>query len=239
MAKRGNEQTPPRSNSNLRVRWVEVELNGSDATIEEALRTVERMRRPVIEPPPMPKRIVSTTTPANGENAAPQDPTLFDSEGQGQTEGGGAEPTPDSNGDNRAGTEAQRKKRGEGVNRDRNAGLAIVKSLNLQPDGKESLKGFVAQKKPKTQEEHIAVYLYYLTKVLEAEKVGFSHIYTCFKETGERMPGDLPQTCRNAASKKGWIDTSDADDLKGTTRGDNLVEKDLPRAPDSAGEGTK
>lgn len=38
MAKRANEQTPQKPNSSLRVRWVEVELNGSDTSIEEALR---------------------------------------------------------------------------------------------------------------------------------------------------------------------------------------------------------
>jgi hypothetical protein len=69
MAKRGNEQPAQKPHSSLRVRWVEVELNGSDTSIEEALRTVERMRRPVIEAPPAPKRIASTVTPANGDNA--------------------------------------------------------------------------------------------------------------------------------------------------------------------------
>jgi hypothetical protein len=41
MAKRTSEQTLHRPNGNLRVRWVEVELNGSDTTIEEALRKQE------------------------------------------------------------------------------------------------------------------------------------------------------------------------------------------------------
>jgi hypothetical protein len=97
----------------------------------------------------------------------------------------------------------------------------------------------VTTKKPKTQEEHIAVYIYYLKNVLEEANVGFSHIFTCFKETKAKMPLDLPQTCRNAASNKGWIDTSDANDLKRTTRGDNLVEKDLPRAGGAADDGAK
>jgi hypothetical protein len=216
------------------MRILYVELNGSNASLQEGLRTlVAAMNKPV-QVAPAPRRLVANQnvpTPAaqeaeadlfNQEQAAVESPDVEVGEPAGPTQNG-----------------APRRKRGEGLNRDKNAGLAIVKSLNLHPDGKESLKDFVAQKKPKTQEEHVAVYIYYLKNVLEEANVGFSHIYTCFKETGERMPGDLPQTCRNAASKKGWIDTADANDLKRTTRGDNLVAKDLPRAANGGDDGAK
>jgi hypothetical protein len=131
--------------------------------------------------------------------------------------------------------EQPRRKRGDGNgNRDRNSGLSLVKSLDLMPEGKETLKVFVNGKNPQNQMEHIAVYIYYLKAVLEEQKVGFDHVFTCFKETGERMPLDLPQTCRNAASSKGWIDTAEPDDLKITTKGVNFVEKELPMKKDAS-----
>jgi hypothetical protein len=219
MARGNNDREQGPEKGKIRVFFAEVE--GSNQTLQDVLRTVSHMLpRPVqVQVPP---KLVQNGT---ASSARPPEPDLFnqgaaapeviESAGVEQSDAG-------SNG-------TTRRKRGEGANRDKNAGLAIVKSLNLQPDGKESLKDFVAKKKPKSQEEHVAVYIYYLKNVLEEANVGFAHIFTCFKETGERMPGDLPQTCRNAASKKGWLDTANANDLKRTTRGDNLVEKDLPR----------
>src|SRR5262249_58502176 len=40
---------------------------------------------------------------------------------------------------------ATRRPRGEGPKKDRNAGLSIVKTLDLRPSGKQSLKQFVAE----------------------------------------------------------------------------------------------
>lgn len=208
-----------------KIRFIIAEVEGNNQTLQDLVRTMAPMlARPVqVQVPP---KLVQNGAAGSVPSARPAEPDLFNPEPAApevietdEVE----QPDAGSNG-------ATRRKRGEGANRDKNAGLSIVKSLDLQPDGKESLKDFVAKKKPKTQEEHVAVYIYYLKNVLDEANIGFAHIYTCFKETGERMPGDLPQTCRNAASKKGWIDTADANDLKRTTRGDNLVEKDLPRA---------
>lgn len=223
MARGNNDREQSTEKGKIRVFFAEVE--GSNQTLQDVLRTLSHMLpRPVeVKVPP---KLVQNGAAGTAPHARPAEPDLFNQDAATPEVIDADESEQADSGE----ANAPRRKRGEGVNRDRNAGLAIVKTLNLQPDGKESLKDFVAKKKPKTQEEHIAVYIYYLKNVIEEPNVGFSHIFTCFKETGERMPGDLPQTCRNAASKKGWIDTAEANDLKRTTRGDNLVEKDLPRA---------
>jgi hypothetical protein len=80
VAKRANDQTPQRQNGSLRIRWVEVELNGSDTSIEEALRAVERIRRPFVDAPPTTKRVANTVFPADTENAPPEDPAAPDGE---------------------------------------------------------------------------------------------------------------------------------------------------------------
>ena len=221
---RGNHDREQRAEKG-KIRVLFIELEGNDQTLQDGLRTVAQMLPRPVEVKVSPK-LVQNSSASTAPNARPAEPDLFNQEVVTpevvQTVEGDQPDAGESN--------TPRRKRGEGANRDRNAGLAIVKALNLHPDGKESLKTFVAKKKPKSQEEHIAVYIFYLKSVIEEPAVGFDHIFTCFKETGVRMPGDLPQTCRNAASKKGWIDTADANDLKQTTRGYNLVEKDLPRA---------
>ncbi len=210
-----------------KIRVLYIELEGNNQTLQDGLRTVSQMLpRPVQVQVPS-KLIPSSAGASPSTKPDPglfnQDPVVPEEVDEVEVEKSGADEPSNT-----------RKKRGEGANRDRNAGLAIVKSLNLQPSDKESLKDFVARKRPKTQEEHIAVYIYYLKHLLEEPNIGFDHIYTCFRETGERVPGNLPQTCRNAASRGGWIDTADANDLKRTTRGDNLVEKDLPRSNSSS-----
>lgn len=232
MAKRVVEQDSGADKGGMEVLYIKV--NGSNATLQQGMRTlVEAMNKPLQVAPPAPRRLVANQNAAVAA-AQEQEPDLFNQEPSAveATESEAIEQSEPSQ------NVTTRRKRGEGLNRDRNARLTIVKSLNLHPGGKESLKDFVSKKQPKTQEEHIAVYIYYLKNVLDEANVGFNHIFTCFKETGERMPGDLSQTCRNAA-KKGWIDTADVNDLKRTTRGDNLVEKDIPRAPAAGDDGVK
>ena len=229
MARRNSEQE---GIDRSKVRVFYAEADGTTQSIQDLLRALaSTMGRPGhVQVPPK----LLQTTEAGPPSAATEPMTSTNDEEVEQAS---------QDGDGQATTEdvstASRRKRGEGINRDRNAGLTIVKSLNLQPEGKESLKAFVKAKKPQNQMEHIAVYTYYLKRTVEESKVGFSHLFTCFKEVGERRPGDLPQTCRNVASTKGWIDTADQEDLKITTRGENFVEHELPQEDQIAENGIK
>lgn len=230
---RGNNDRE-QGNDKGKIRFIIAEVEGNNQTLQDLVRTMSPLlARPVqVHIPP---KLVQNGAPGPVGPAAPADPTLFN-EPLSVDEDTVSVPA-DQSGD--ASNGAPRRKRGEGEIRDRNAGLTIVKSLNVRPDGKDSLKDFVSRKKPETQMEQIAVYVYYLKNVLEEANVGFSHIYTCFDEMGERMPGDVPQSCRNAANPKktGWIDVTNVDDITITTRGKNLVEKDLPKASGIGGNG--
>lgn len=105
---------------------------------------------------------------------------------------------------------------------------SFVKELNLYPNGKPSLREFFNQKDPKSQQERITVVLYYLYRMLETPKITCHHLFTALKEVGVRIPQFLPQTLHNISNRKGWIDSSNTDDLKTTVPGDNFVEHDLP-----------
>jgi len=105
----------------------------------------------------------------------------------------------------------------------------IVKSLGLRPRARLSQRLCYKKEAADSVGAYCRLRLL-LKRILNESSVGFSHVFTCFKDVGERVPDDLPQTCRNAASQKGWIDTATQDDLNITTRGENLVDHDLPKA---------
>ncbi|SRR6266851_4658331 len=108
--------------------------------------------------------------------------------------------------------------------------LSVVKDLNLRAQGDiPSLRDFFRAKAPKGFAEQNAVFAYYLVKSKEISPVGTNHIYTCYKEVGQRVPGAFQQSLKDTARRQGWLDTADLDDLRVSTIGENFVEHDLPR----------
>lgn len=106
---------------------------------------------------------------------------------------------------------------------------AMVKTLNLKPNGKKSFNEFVEEKKPSSNLEKCVIAVHYVANVLNESPVSADHVYTCYKIQGWRIPSDLDNTLAYTASQKAWIDTSNMSDIKLTTHGDNLVEHDLPK----------
>jgi hypothetical protein len=104
--------------------------------------------------------------------------------------------------------------------------ITFLTELNLRPKGKESFKDFVANYNIKTSEELNLLIIYYLKDVLN-EKVTLSHIYTCLKDLGKKIPTHLKQVLINNKNKKNWINLADWDDIKFTTAGMNYIEHDL------------
>lgn len=104
----------------------------------------------------------------------------------------------------------------------------MVKDLVLTAEGdKPSLKAFYSEKKPTSNYKHNVVFAYYLLKIIEKKPIGINHFYTCYKEVNKRVPSlsvSLSET-----SAKGWLDTSNMNDISITPRGENYVEHDLPK----------
>lgn len=106
----------------------------------------------------------------------------------------------------------------------------LVTNLDLSgTDTVPSLKDFYKEKNPASAQECNAVFIYYLKKIQEIEKVGIDHIYTCYKEVKARVPGKLYQNIIDTRKRKGWIITDNMDDLRIGTLGENFVEKELPK----------
>jgi hypothetical protein len=112
----------------------------------------------------------------------------------------------------------------------RKKSYSIPKDLNLQPNDEQSLVDFYSQKAPSSAMEKTTVFVYYLTNTIKREKISLDDIYACYKEVKEAVPAALRQNVADTSFRKGWLDTSDFDDIKMAIRGENLVEKNLPRA---------
>lgn len=104
----------------------------------------------------------------------------------------------------------------------------VLGDLDLKPDGKKSLKDFCGEKRPTTNEERFAVIIYYLQNTLGLSSITRDHIHTGFKDIGVKSPLDIDAALRMAASRKGWVDTSNSGDIRVTVAGENFVEHDLP-----------
>lgn len=108
----------------------------------------------------------------------------------------------------------------------------IVSDLNLLPADKQSFKDFFSDKsggKKLSAQEFNLVSVYYLKNVLNVQSVSADHVYTCYKEAGQIVPTALVQSLKDTASLKGWISTSNTNDIKVEIAGENEVEHKMPK----------
>jgi hypothetical protein len=125
-------------------------------------------------------------------------------------------------------TKAKVAKKTKTSSKNKSSTPTLIKDLNLNASGKKSLKAFVEEKQPNDNQEKCTVAVYYLRHELELESISIDHIFTCYKNVGWRV-GNLYNIVRLTASRKGWLDTSNSNDIKTTPHGENLVELDLPK----------
>lgn len=200
------------SRGRIRVFFAEVE--GDDETIQEGLQAINVAANKIFQSAPtkIVKILPASATPLDEDELFKELDSEIDSEGQ---EDNLIPPSVVAN------SKPKKSSYKPPV-------MAIVKDMNLRPEGELSFRDFYAQKKPNTQEQAVTVAVYYLKRVLELEKVTPEHIYTCFKDVGRRTPKNMPQTIRDNAKNKGWVDTSERGNIKITNHGENMVDHDLP-----------
>lgn len=106
----------------------------------------------------------------------------------------------------------------------------LIKDLDLS--GKSvgmSLKDSVSEKKPSTNIERTAVFVYYMQNTLNIQEITMDHVFSCYKDIGARLPQNLSQNLNDTASSRyGYIET---DNGKYTMSiiGINLIDHDLPK----------
>lgn len=227
MAKRNGESGGEIGKSKIRFIYAEVE--GSDQSLQTLMSTMAA----VMNKPPTGshhRALIAArpeAVPQGGEasqtNPAEDAPVKSDNWGTLQ------ETESDPNAASVASTEGRRT-RGERQKVDRNSNLLLVPDLDLIPDGKKALKAFLAEKGPKTAEEHVLAFVQYMSETLGLPTITAGHVFSCFKRMGTKIPADLPQTIRNIVRKKGWL-TTDGESIRVATAGSNHVLHEMGRPP--------
>lgn len=103
----------------------------------------------------------------------------------------------------------------------------LLNDLNLYPTDKENLKDFYGKYLSKTFFENNLLYVFYLEKTLKISEISVDHVYTCYKKTGQKVPGNLYQSLADTRKLKGWIDTKNMNDLKVSIQGENYVDHEM------------
>jgi hypothetical protein len=104
----------------------------------------------------------------------------------------------------------------------------LVKDLDLRPKGKKSLADFVQEKNPTSNHDKNTVTVYYLANIAGTSPVTRDQVFTAYREMGWKLPSNFANSLQLTATKKRYLDTSNADDLRLLNPGLNRVEQDLP-----------
>ncbi len=109
-----------------------------------------------------------------------------------------------------------------------NQSYSLVTSLNLVSKAKMPLKEYFSQFETKSNFDNNIVILTYLKNELKEENVSVNHIYTCYKHLNIKIPS-IKQSLFDTKNRKGWIETSNIDDLSITVSGENYIDHEIIR----------
>lgn len=109
-----------------------------------------------------------------------------------------------------------------------NQNYSLIASLNLVSKGSMSLKDYFNQFVTKNNFENNIVILNYLKNEMKEDNVGVNHVYTCYKNLGIKVPS-IKQSLFDTRHRKGWIDTSNIEDLKITVAGENFMDHEIAK----------
>lgn len=59
--------------------------------------------------------------------------------------------------------------------------------------------------------------------IIGEQNIGANHIYTCYMDLGSKFPSNMRQSLADTKSRKGWIDTSNMNDIRVSTIGENAI----------------
>lgn len=107
----------------------------------------------------------------------------------------------------------------------------IAKDLDLSGGADDpSLKEFYGRYDHKSNFERNLIFTYYLKQVISIDKVNLDHIFTCYRNVGQKIPKALEQSMRDTAKDRGWVDIDDLENIDVPVGGINHLEHDLTKA---------
>lgn len=108
---------------------------------------------------------------------------------------------------------------------------SLLKNLDLSGGGKcERLKDFFNMYESKSNFERNLIFVYYLQQKLGLTDITVDHVFSCYRDVpGIKAPEALRQSLLDTSNRRGWVNTSNTDDIKVTIAGVNHLEHDFPR----------
>lgn len=106
--------------------------------------------------------------------------------------------------------------------------LAPLNDINFRPNGIETLKDFFSSYAAKSNLEYNLIIMYWFQEKSKNSPVTINHILTAYRHLSLKIP-NLKQSLVDTKSRKGWIDSSNNEDLKLTIGGINHLEHDMPK----------
>jgi hypothetical protein len=191
------------------VRVVEFELEGSNASIQESLRSLgsalRNNREPVISLP------APQALPAALERSSPPNRDFSDSIDTLFVQQDAENDRPKPNSSSRVRTKTYR--------------TPEVLDLDLSA-GEMSFQTFCESKRPESDWDKYLLIAWWLKKNLDIAEITSAHIYTCFQYMHWQVPRDIPQPLRDMKSKKSWFNKCDERGAYALNHiGENVVSK--------------
>ncbi len=105
-----------------------------------------------------------------------------------------------------------------------------VKDLDLSGGDKcERLKEYYSTFDAKSNFDKNLIFIYYLEHKLGINNITVDHVFTCYRDIPTvKAPEALRQSLIDTSKRKGWLDTSDTENITVTIPGVNFIEHDMP-----------
>lgn len=81
----------------------------------------------------------------------------------------------------------------------------------------------------KSNYERNLIFVYYLQYILQEDKITLDHLFTCYRNVGQKIPKALEQSMRDTSKDKGWVDIDELENIKVPVAGMNHIEHDLAK----------
>ena len=78
--------------------------------------------------------------------------------------------------------------------------------------------------------ENNTFFVFYFQNVLKTTGITLNHLYTCYKHLDIKPPNAFHQSLIDTSHKKGYLDTSNMQNIILTIKGENFIEQDLPKS---------
>lgn len=101
-------------------------------------------------------------------------------------------------------------------------GQIYLTDFDFIPSGQKSLKDYFNEFQSKTNYDRNLIFVYYLQEILSTSNISTDHIYSCYRSLGLKIPS-FPQSLIDTSAHKGWLTTSNTNDIKVTRTGMNYI----------------